>query len=209
MKNKKTETATVQRLPFLLITMPATPRTKIYRIVAVFKHCCSWRRERDSNPRSVISRTHDFQSCALDQLSHLSVPTCISYHILSQMSSLFYDFLSALFRRGSLRGISEKQSAGADVRAPLGAGAKKSQRDFFRKRLSFVRTFLIAAFEKKAPPQGLLPQYPVRLPRARQRSLRRKSATKTESGMSMEIANSRGRSGAVRRTLPPRYTNRI
>ena len=27
----------------------------------------------DSNPRSVISRTHDFQSCALDQLSHLCV----------------------------------------------------------------------------------------------------------------------------------------
>ena len=27
----------------------------------------------DSNPRSVISRTHDFQSCALDQLSHLCI----------------------------------------------------------------------------------------------------------------------------------------
>ena len=32
-----------------------------------------WRRGRDSNPRSVISGTHDFQSCALDQLSHLSI----------------------------------------------------------------------------------------------------------------------------------------
>ena len=32
-----------------------------------------WRRERDSNPRYPVGGTHDFQSCALDQLSHLSV----------------------------------------------------------------------------------------------------------------------------------------
>ena len=37
------------------------------------RHCRLWRKEWDSNPRSVISRTHDFQSCALDQLSHLSI----------------------------------------------------------------------------------------------------------------------------------------
>ena len=36
-----------------------------------------WRKGRDSNSRSVISRTHDFQSCALDQLSHLCV--CLFY----------------------------------------------------------------------------------------------------------------------------------
>ena len=52
-----------------------------------------WRRERDSNPRSVISRTHDFQSCALDQLSHLSMPTDILYYFFLLLSSLFRKFL--------------------------------------------------------------------------------------------------------------------
>ena len=56
----------------------------------VFLH---WRRERDSNPRSVISRTHDFQSCALDQLSHLSVPTGLLYSIFSSLSSIFSIFI--------------------------------------------------------------------------------------------------------------------
>ena len=51
-----------------------------------------WRRERDSNSRSVISRTHDFQSCALDQLSHLSVLTYISYHKFADLSSTFFLF---------------------------------------------------------------------------------------------------------------------
>ena len=37
-------------------------------------------------------RTHDFQSCALDQLSHLSVVTRISYHILRILSSTFLLF---------------------------------------------------------------------------------------------------------------------
>ena len=32
-------------------------------------------------------RTHDFQSCALDQLSHLSVPTRILYHTILDMSN--------------------------------------------------------------------------------------------------------------------------
>ncbi len=40
-----------------------------------------WRKGRDSNPRSVISRTHDFQSCALDQLSHLCM--VLRYYITS------------------------------------------------------------------------------------------------------------------------------
>ena len=57
---------------------------------------CLWRRGRDSNSRSVISRTHDFQSCALDQLSHLSVPTCISYHIPPALSRLFQNFFGWL-----------------------------------------------------------------------------------------------------------------
>ena len=39
-------------------------------------------------------RTHDFQSCALDQLSHLSVPTCILYHIFCFLSSAFSQFFS-------------------------------------------------------------------------------------------------------------------
>ena len=34
-------------------------------------------------------RTHDFQSCALDQLSHLSVPTRILYHVFVRLSSVF------------------------------------------------------------------------------------------------------------------------
>ncbi len=34
-------------------------------------------------------RTHDFQSCALDQLSHLST-TYISYHIFVGLSSAFF-----------------------------------------------------------------------------------------------------------------------
>ena len=45
-----------------------------------------WRKGWDSNPRSVISRTHDFQSCALDQLSHLC--RCVV--------SIFYSFQTAL-----------------------------------------------------------------------------------------------------------------
>ena len=34
-------------------------------------------------------RTHDFQSCALDQLSHLSVLTMVLYYFFSALSSLF------------------------------------------------------------------------------------------------------------------------
>ena len=37
-------------------------------------------------------RTHDFQSCALDQLSHLSVSTHIWYHNLFRLSSVFFTF---------------------------------------------------------------------------------------------------------------------
>ena len=48
----------------------------------------------DSNPRSVISRTHDFQSCALDQLSHLCVccvydPFGVGTHSLVCHSGVF------------------------------------------------------------------------------------------------------------------------
>ena len=48
-----------------------------------------WRRERDSNSRSVISRTHDFQSCALDQLSHLSVRPVYSITLFLKCQAFF------------------------------------------------------------------------------------------------------------------------
>ena len=62
----------------------------------------------DSNPRSVISRTHDFQSCALDQLSHLcvlcpsieSVFLSDSFHIISHPSPFvnpFFNFSEIYF----------------------------------------------------------------------------------------------------------------
>ena len=54
-----------------------------------------WRRERDSNSRSVISRTHDFQSCALDQLSHLSVR--LAYYTISIFKS--QAFFSLFFKK--------------------------------------------------------------------------------------------------------------
>ncbi len=41
-------------------------------------------------------RTHDFQSCALDQLSHLSMPTLVLYHISKTLSRLFF-FFSKVF----------------------------------------------------------------------------------------------------------------
>ena len=48
-----------------------------------------WRKGRDSNPRSVISRTHDFQSCALDQLSHLCVCCVYLRHYILSLRRIF------------------------------------------------------------------------------------------------------------------------
>ena len=56
----------------------------------------AWRRERDSNSRSVISRTHDFQSCALDQLSHLSV-RLVYYITVHKKSQVFFSLFSKNF----------------------------------------------------------------------------------------------------------------
>ena len=43
-------------------------------------------------------RTHDFQSCALDQLSHLSVPTLVLYYFFSRLSRTFANFLKYFFK---------------------------------------------------------------------------------------------------------------
>ncbi len=63
----------------------------------------TWRRERDSNPRSVISRTHDFQSCALDQLSHLSMVRSTTLNSIPRISRFvnpkFCFFLKNLLAR--------------------------------------------------------------------------------------------------------------
>ena len=47
-------------------------RTDTTRVSVLF----SWRRARDSNPRTGYSPLHDFQSCSFDQLGQLSV--CLS-----------------------------------------------------------------------------------------------------------------------------------
>ena len=70
--------------------------------------CPFLRKGWDSNPRSVISRTHDFQSCALDQLSHLcvlcpsiesvfSLTAFILYHTRLRLSTLFCKFPDLYF----------------------------------------------------------------------------------------------------------------
>ncbi len=45
-------------------------------------------------------RTHDFQSCALDQLSHLSVLTKIVYYFFSVLSRSFRNFSEIFFQKG-------------------------------------------------------------------------------------------------------------
>ena len=67
-------------------------------------------------------RTHDFQSCALDQLSHLSVPTYVFYHIFCLLSSpfcVFYQLFSFFFLFSPL--ISSPASQFSPSCAPLSA----------------------------------------------------------------------------------------
>ena len=100
-----------------------------------------WRRGGDSNSRSGITRTHDFQSCALDQLSHLSNTTILLYYFFSRLSRAFREknpcfsmFLGAICKNRFLpcrsvetgpHGISRRSCGQSPAREPAGRRSRK------------------------------------------------------------------------------------
>ncbi len=114
--------------------------------------CFLWRREGDSNSRSGITRTHDFQSCALDQLSHLSNTTILLYYFFSRLSRAFREknpcfsmFLGAICKNRFLpcrsvetgpHGISRRSCGQSPAREPAGRRSRKRAPPPSRKALT-------------------------------------------------------------------------
>ncbi len=114
--------------------------------------CFLWRREGDSNSRSGITRTHDFQSCALDQLSHLSNTTILLYYFFSRLSRAFREknpcfsmFLGAICKNRFLpcrsvetgpHGISRQSCGQSPAREPAGRRSRKRAPPPSRKALT-------------------------------------------------------------------------